>query len=44
METFITAHPVLFTILALPVVVTVCLIVLMMAVSLFGFELRWRQR
>jgi hypothetical protein len=40
MQTFIDTHPVLFTILALPVVVTACFLV----VSMLGVEIQWHRK
>ena len=40
MEAFADKHPVVFTILALPVVATFCLTML----SFFGISLAWRRR
>jgi hypothetical protein len=38
-----TAHPICFTILTLPVVVTGCLVTLFAFVSFFGLDMRWRR-
>jgi hypothetical protein len=38
MQTFIDAHPIIFTILALPVVVTLCVLVLAMCGVEYNFQ------